>query len=331
METLPRYCLVVVYFIVMHFASIDLVAANPFSISFSPKETISNDEYLSIQEQLRAIDITPTLREIYPNEPGYTGFEDFLYRCTRGIQQTLIDPNGRFPRKHLEQIGKKSDVCFVTYSSFNRVYAEYVQRLPQELRKVGFNGFLLYYIGGFPNPTGWEIQYAGVPYCFKIFMMLEAQKLGFNKVIWIDASAVPLRNPAPLFEWLDKNETFLMEEKSDDLGRFLFPATRDLLKDLTGTDVLHARYIRTIVFGLKMDSPKVQKLIKTYYEFVELGTPFLSCFPEEFVLTSLFGQPEFNDWKAQPFKLLSGSDKYDTPQKMKKGKKDGFFFYHLKH
>ncbi len=324
--------LIIFCLILGHWTGCHRLMANPFFIPFPPKETVSNDDFIYIQEQLRAIDIQPMLKELYPHDPNYTGYEDFYARCARGIRQTLIDPaHGKFPRMHLEQIGEKSDRCFVTCVPFKEVYVDLVTRLPAKLKKVGFNGFLLYSIGGFPNPTGREIQYVGVPYCFKIFMMLEAYKRGFNEVIWIDAAALPLRNPKPLFEWLNKNEVFLMGKASQDAGRYVLPATRELLKDLTGTDVLNVQFIRSIVFGLKMNSPKVQKLIETYYEFVELGTPFLSCYPEEFVLTAIIGQPEFKHWKPQPFKLLAVSSKPINRCILKKAKKEGFFFFHLKH
>ena len=43
-------------------------------------------------------------------------------------------------------------------------------------------------------------------------------------------------------------------------------------------------------------------------QLVELGTPFLSCLPEEFVLTAICGQSEYKKWKTiQIPKLLIGN------------------------
>jgi hypothetical protein len=312
-----------------------ILNANPFTIDFPAKEDVSNEEYLLIQEQLRKIDISLLVKNLYVSDGTYALFGDFLSRSSRGLRQTFINPQkGQFPIRKLEQIGSKTDRCIVTCVPHDGIYPDLVKRLPEILRKVGFDGFFLYHIGGFPNPTGEEIQYAGVPYCFKIFMMLEAYKLGFNEVLWIDSAAYPLTDPAPLFDWIEKYEILLLQKKFTERGSFILPATRQLLKGLTDTDVAissNTPYICMAVFGLKMNSPRVQELIKTYYSFVKLGTPFLSCFPEEFVMTAIMGQKPFQARPSHAFKLLKGFQGVDNASKIKRVKKEGYYFYHLKH
>ncbi len=185
-------------------------------------------------------------------------------------------------------------------------------------------------IGGFPNPTGKEIQYAGVPNSAKIFMMLEAQKLGFKKVLWIDSNILPLRNPTPFFVWIETRNYFLRGWKVPTNGwEFIFPATRALLQKELGVDVVNTNYIDTRIFGLRMDTPLAQKLIADYYRMVELEKPFLSCFPEDFVLSAILGQPEFSSWK--PFNmdvLLQSFEQFPpTPEKLQFLKNEGCFFY----
>lgn len=71
---------------------------NPFTIPFQPKIDLDNQDYLSIQKQLRAINIYPLISELYPDNQGYTTIYDFLARCSKGISQTLIDEEkGYFP------------------------------------------------------------------------------------------------------------------------------------------------------------------------------------------------------------------------------------------
>jgi hypothetical protein len=326
-----RYFLLVFVFFIF-FAENVFLKANPFAVDFPKKEKMDNEDYLRLQGLLNGINISPLIEDLYDTNSNLINLNEFIRRCSRGIKQTLIDPqNGKYPTVHLEQIGSKRDTCIVTYGSYDGIYPDLIRRMPDLLRQVGFNGFFLYRIGGFPNPTGKEICFAGVPYCFKIFMMLEAYKLGFNKVLWVDSAAYPLKDPAALFDWIEKNETLLWEEKNIDSSRFILPATRQMLEDLTGTDVFCSRYFRTIIFGLKMDSTRVQQLISQYYTLVELGGVFLSCFPEEFVLNALIGQDEFKDWPSQSFKLLSGSEGIDSLSKIKKKKKEGYYFYHLQH
>jgi hypothetical protein len=274
---------------------------NPFSINFPEKQDLTDSDYITVQNLLREINIEPLLHEHYVPNQGYTTFDDLKGRCQKGIKLVLIDPEkGLFPVRYLEKIGKGSDMCLVSWVSFNNKYASLVTAIPEALRKLGFNGYFLYQVGGYPNPTGKEIQYAGVPYAFKIFMMLEAQKLGYNKVFWVDSSMLPLRDPTPLFNQLEENGAFIPECTNHNYHKkYIFPKTRELLKELTTTDVIAVRHFCTALFGLKMDAEKVEKFIESYYELVALGLPFISCFPEEFVFSAIM-EKSANDWPTVP-------------------------------
>jgi hypothetical protein len=317
------------------FGSTNQLNANPFAINFPEKENLSNEDYINIQQQLQAINIEPLLKKLYSSNKGYDSYEDFYGRCARGITQILIDPSkGLYPSRYLEKIGQGSDMCIVCCVPYDNIRSSLVKYIAPALQKTDFNGYFLYQIGGFPNPTGKEIKYVGVPYSFKIFMMLEAAKLGFNKVLWLDSAALPLRDITPLFERIEDHEIMLHGWKTpSDSWTHLFPPTRKLLKNITGVDVLDATYVCTIAFGLKMNAPRVKNLISDYYYCCELGTPFLTCFPEEFVLTAIIGKPEYSSWKPHRFpNLLGGTDGHeeDTAATIELRKKQGYFFYHLK-
>lgn len=296
--------------------------ANPFSIDFPCKENLSCEDYIEIQNRLRSVDIDSLLQTLHCLGRGYTTYEDIYARCTKGLKQGLIDPeNGRFPQRLFEKIGAGSDCCIVCCVPYDDRRTQLGDSISDALKQTGFNGYFLYQRGGFPNPTGREIQYAGVPYCFKIFMMLEAYKLGFTKVLWIDSAALPLRDPTPLFDWIDQTGSLLMSWHHPDIRRYIFQQTQQILEMLTGVNVLSARYIWTTVFGLKMDSDSAQSLIRQYYDMVRLGTPFLSCFPEEFVLTAILNQPEFASWRIFPYSIASWFH----------GGNEGYFFYLREH
>ena len=280
---------------------------NPFAINFPVKQNLTDEDYILAQSLLREIDLEPLLHEHYVPNQGYTTFDDLKARCCKGIKLVLIDPEkGLFPARYLEKIGQGGDRCFVSWVSFNNMYPSLVTTIPETLKKHGFNGYFLYQMGGYPNPTGKEIQYAGVPYAFKIFMMLEAQKLGFNNVIWLDSSLLPLRDPTPLFNQLEENGALILECTNHNYDKTrIFPKTRQLLKELTTTDVVAVRHFCTAVFGLKMDTEKVEKFIESYYGLVTLGFPFISCFPEEFVFSSIM-EKSAKDWPTVPHYSVLG-------------------------
>lgn len=315
------------------------VFANPFKIDFPVKDSLSYEDLEEVQIQLRKIDIHPLLDEYYPkNFPQkhlwqwgsvLATKEDFYNRISKSLHQTLIDVSKKqFPTEHLIKINQGSDRCIVCYVTFNGIYQTLVESLAKHLEKVGFNGYLFYKIGGYPNPTGKEIQYSGVPYSFKIFTLLEAQKKGFQKVLWIDASYLPLKNPAPIFEWIEKHGCFLKMHAP--FSKFILPKTRAYIKNLSGVDVLKTRYVSAQIIGFDLTTPLAHEFITEYYKLVEIGIPFLSCFPEEYVFSCITGK-EPGKWMPQPFKELSFPEIKLGKKDLKWAEEKGYFFLQTLH
>ena len=314
------------------------LAANPFKISLPINPDLSTEHYIEAQEKLRAIDINPTLDNLYPKKTPFTWpgqrpeiqkKQDFQGRMSRGIRQTLINlPEGKKPEKKLIQINKGGDCCIVSFASYDGNYTKLLEAIPETLKKTGFNGFFLSMTGGFPNPTGKEIQYSGVPYCFKIFALLEAEKLGFSKVLWIDAAFLPLKNPEPLFDWIEKNGCFFQSKKN--AKRYLLPATREILLKETGSDMYETPCIRARIIGLDLKTQKAKDFIQDYYALVELGTPFISCFPEEFVIGALLAKKPSN-WPFETFTHLVMNERKLQGKNYQWAQESGYFFLLQEH
>lgn len=322
------------------FSTAIIYAKNPFEISFAPKQHLTDDDYLNIQKQLREINLVPLLNEHYIPNAGYQPYEEFLRRWTIGANQIFIDPErGLYPIKKLEKIGNGGDNCIVTYITYNKtrstvqLFTDLIKSIPEALKASGFNGYFYYRIGGFPNPPGFNLKYIGVPYSFKIPMMLEAKELGFNKVMWIDSSILPLRDLSPIFDRIEKEGAYMVTYINEPLhATCILPHTRQLLKDLTGVDVIKGKHRATAVIGLKMNSEKTNNLIKEYDKFVEMGTPFLSTFPEEFVFNAIMSK-EGNEWPSENiFQVLKYPLKgSEDDNEMKKIKDEGYYFYLRRH
>lgn len=312
-------------------------AQNPFAIEVPTNRELTNEDYLSIQQNLRKIDISDLLHQRYDHlGEGYTTYEDFYGRCMKGAHQVLIDQKKKlFPTRVFRKLGQGGDenciVCAVPHSG---KYPHYVRTLEKKLEQVGYNGYLLYYIGAWPNPTGEEIKYIGVPYSFKIFIMYEAYLLGCRNVLWVDSACYPLRNLTPLFKFIETKGALLNTHKMpSNQWRYILPATADELLELTGTDVYDPNvwFIITPVFGLRMDTVEAQELVKEYYRIVALGTPFLSCFPEEWVISAIMGR--FDDHRIEEQrhnKLFRGTNKKNSFEIYEESRKLGFYFYHRK-
>jgi hypothetical protein len=316
------------------------IPKNPFIIYIPDKNEYTLEEYKLIQQQLKDKNLDSIIESLYTHKNRFIDLSEFKRRISRGIKQNIIDiNNNQLPTKNLYKIGNGGNGrnCIVTCTSFTqnerdnetdntRYYAS--QKIVQSLEEVGFNGYFYLINGGFPNPTGTEMKYVGVPYSFKIFTMLEAQKKGFDKVVWVDSVCLAANNPQKLFDALYEQDTLIsIIDKDNNFEVMSCEKTIELLNEITKEKIhFGSYYIQTVVFGLNFESKVIQKLIEDYYEMVKIGWPFFSVFPEEVVLSALFNKPEY--------KLLLRE--HETQNKLKiseqsadinYAKNNGFYFY----
>jgi len=275
---------------------------NPFLIDITEKQEYKLDDYIKIQEKLKEKNIDSFLDSLYPEHQMNTTLEEMKRRCKKGISGNIIDiKNPILPTIKVTKIGNGGDgkKCFVCWTTLIDDRFEASQTMVQSFEEVGFNGHFLLLNGGFPNPSGKEMKYAGVPYSFKIFMILEAAKLGFDQVIWVDAACYAVNNVEPLFDILKEHDSVFRAYppncfSPNTYNNICFPKTIELLNNLVNRDVRDDTTINTIVFGLNLLSPKIKQFIDVYYEYVKLGLPFLTSFPEEIVFSTIFNSPEYN-------------------------------------
>ena len=311
------------------------ILSSPFAISYPLQDSLTEEDLLAIQKQKQTLDISSLLDTLYPKKsfwpwsPSLASKEDFKGRISKAFHQTLIDPSrGFLPEKHLVKINGGSDRCIVCYASFDGVYPGLIKQLPEHLEKTGFQGYLFYQIGGFPNPTGQEIRFCAVPYSFKVFSLLEAKKLGFHKVLWIDSVFIPLKDPSPLFEQIEQEGYFFKRHSTS--SKFILPSTRKYLQEKTGSDVLHAHYVSAQVLGLDLNTPLAKQFIEEYYKLVEDGMGFFSCFPEEYVYTAILASKLPSSIHPLSSKLVFSEVKF--PKKdLSWAKQQGYFFIQKAH
>jgi len=116
--------------------------------------------------------------------------------------------------------------------------------------------------------------------------------------------------------------------------QWIYPKTRAILQEMTGTDVTKGRYLRGAFLGLDMKTPKAIDFINTYYTLADLGTPFLSCFPDEFVFSAIVGKVDpAVEWQPYPFwKLVDANSQGDSSAaSMDAKRKEGLYFYWRQH
>jgi mannosyltransferase OCH1-like enzyme len=283
---------------------VNKIKENPFLIHIEDKLDYDEKDYIDIQNKLNEKNIDSVIESMYTYKNKFYELDDFKIRINRGIGQQIITQSHSYPVKTLYKIGNYEDnknciVCCTSfkhgddssrYSSSNNMY--------ETFKKSGYNGHIYLFQGGFPNPTGKEMKFAGVPYCFKIFMMLEAEKLGFEKIIWIDAACYAVNNPQRLFDILNDDDAIFRQFFPYTPGiptyeSAVFKEIIELLDNITNRNFVNSIAVCSVVFGLNFKSEKIQKFVNEYYEMVKLGTPFLSQFPEEAVISAIFNKDDY--------------------------------------
>ena len=310
---------------------------NPFLLTdIEDKKTneYTIEDYIKIQKKLedKKQKIDFYLDKLYPEGGMTTTLYEMKRRVMKGLNAKIIDLIT--PEKKLHKVGNggAGNRCFVCCTALGDNRHEYSMGILKSLEEVGYNGYFLLLNGGFPNPTGTEYKYMGVPYNFKIYMILEAANLGFTKVFWIDAACYAVNNPDKLFDLLDNGSDSIFRYfdsncfQPDTYKNICFPQTIDLLNKLVNRDVTTDKTVNSIVFGLNLSSLKIQSFIEQYYEMVKLGSPFLSAFPEEIVFSTIFNKDEykyiFNNDKI-PYQYLYIHESYIN---LENAKKLGYFF-----
>ena len=279
---------------------------NPFELNVKDSMSYTNDELREIQKQLenKRDEVINLIKEMHPkNDENYKiTIDDMVNRCSKSVFQKLIDvENDIYPTKALYKIGNggNNKNCFVCCTPLSNDRDARSKNIHQSLEKVGFNGHFYLFNGGFPNPNGIEMKYAAVPYCFKIFMMVEAKKLGFEKVIWLDSACYAVNNPDRLFDILESDDAIFRQFWPYTPGfltyeNTVYKETIKTLNSVTGGNLVNNINVCTIVFGLNFNSEKINRFVDEYYNMVKIGTPFLSYYPEEVVITAIFNKPEYN-------------------------------------
>ncbi|MFZ4673539.1 MAG: hypothetical protein ACOYL1_04260 [Chlamydiia bacterium] len=268
---------------------------NPFEVDFFPKSELTYEDYEEVQTALREKNIEPLVEEWFPNDWGSQGVftkrkpyskGDFVLRCSKGLKQQMINRTlGYYPIKELLKGDGSMDKCVVLGCSMDRNYQQNLHLLIEALREIGYDGAIYYRVGGYPNPTGDEIRYAGVPYAFKLFLVQEALMLGYEKVLWLDTAAWPMENLDPIFKMIELDGFFFDRGKPNPLA--MLPRVRQFLEEYCGKNLALERRVAGWIMGFSLRDPRVELFFKEYKKMVRLGFPFLSVNPEEGVITSI--------------------------------------------
>lgn len=150
-------------------------------------------------------------------------------------------------------------------------------RLDAALTAVGFSGPRLLWTGRLPpgSPTHEES-----PYAFKVFALLEAFRRGHRRVLWLDASVVPLGPLDPVEAALDAHGCFLLRYGNLTIG----PWSSDRALAALGLDRDEAFDVPKIIagaIGLDLADARAQQFLRRWHAHALDGVTFPGAYTNE--------------------------------------------------
>lgn len=89
----------------------------------------------------------------------------------------------------------------------NEHYQKGQDRLKEHLL-TRFDGTLFAILG--EHIVGAPLHYEN-PYAFKIYAIEKAREVGYEQILWLDASVYPVKDISPVFDWLTEKGIFMEE------------------------------------------------------------------------------------------------------------------------
>lgn len=251
------------------------------------------------------------VRDIYnPRPQDYQALQKFLAKARRPILARLGDMEKRV--RHLRLIGKSDEElpqfgkmaincsedekenCLIVYASFNKAYPKGLKRLVDAVSKSDYKGHILYRIGGWPNVEEGDLLLAHVPYAFKPSFFREAQRLGYKRVLWLDASILPTVSLNRIFGEIEAKGYFAIGN-----GQYVGPFMHEQAATALGVTLEECAKIPSAsagIFGVDFTNEKAALLISKWYQAARDRDPFFSPRSDQNVLSIILYQQNMQNW-----------------------------------
>lgn len=184
------------------------------SLPIADWQNPSAEDYWKIQslmkEQLQVnLNSAPSIRP-FPTE--YLNTEFYGWLLYRNGRLGLVKNTTEIPTRHVIHINnnpsnkKNCVICYAGCQSGgnDRDYEYGISIILKSLEKFNFNGYFIYYVGGWPNLKKDRLKWADVPFAFKPFLFEEARDLGYENILWLDACCVPVKSLDTIFEFIQE-------------------------------------------------------------------------------------------------------------------------------
>lgn len=190
--------------------------------------------------------------------------------------------------------------CVITYASLNRNYKEGVYRLKRQLKNIGFDGHLLYMVGGWPNVEEGDLELIDVPYAFKVAFFRAAKRMGYEEVLWLDSAIKPIKSLDPIFDCIQKTGFFLQGNGAKILT-MVHRATLDYF-DISCEEASNYRMINSGLLGLDLSQKQPNMVLEAWYKAAKSRDGFYSPLPDQVALSLILNKNGLIKYECAPCK-----------------------------
>ncbi len=251
------------------------------------------------------------VRDIYnPRNQDYKSIQKFLYEGRGRALARMGDMQKR--QRNFCIIGQTEDEtpqhgkvavnckeddkenCLLVYASYNKAYPQGLKRLVDYVSKSDFKGHILYRIGGWPNAEEGDLTLAHVPYAFKPCFFREARRLGYKRVLWLDASILPVVSLNRIFDDIALKGYFAMGN-----GQVVGTFMNDQAAAGLGVSMEECSKIPSCsagLFGVDFSNEKAAHVISLWYQAARHPDAFFSARSDQSALSVILYQQGMQQW-----------------------------------
>jgi hypothetical protein len=163
---------------------------------------------------------------------------------------------------------KNKKICIVNFA--DGVFEKGQDRLKRSLNKIGFDGDTLFIKR---LPESWP-RHDEVPWGFKVYLLEEARKNGYESAIWIDAAGVAVRSIEPIISIMKKRGVFAFSRMSASVGEWSSNLALKAL-DLSREEAFRIPELSGFCIGVQFDHPKGKEFLDEWKKYADQKTAFL--------------------------------------------------------
>lgn len=184
--------------------------------------------------------------------------------------------------------------CLLVYSTFNKNFAQNVERLVHYVAHSDFKGHIIYRVGGWPNIEGGDLVLAHVPYAFKVCAFREAQRLGYKRAFWLDSPAIPRISLNDVFQQI-ADIGYYVQGSGYIVGDYM-SAQAAAYFNISLAETKDMKSCSAGIFGVDFTNPQTSQIIDILYQAAASGEGYSSPRSDQNALSIILHQLGFLDW-----------------------------------